>query len=36
MGLPTIVGIPGLVATLQNGERVTMDGAAGTVEILKD
>jgi rifampicin phosphotransferase len=36
MGLPTIVGIPGLVATLQNGQRVTMDGAAGTVEILSD
>lgn len=36
MGLPTIVGIPGLVAALQNGRRVTMDGAAGTVEILQD
>ena len=34
MGLPTIVGIPGLVATLQTGQRVTMDGAAGTVQIL--
>ncbi len=34
MGLPTIVGIPGLVTTLQNGQRVRMDGAAGTVEIL--
>jgi rifampicin phosphotransferase len=36
MGLPTIVGIPGLVATLQTGQRVTMDGAAGTVQILSD
>jgi phosphohistidine swiveling domain-containing protein len=34
MGLPTIVGIPGLVAALQNDQWVTMDGAAGTVEIL--
>jgi phosphohistidine swiveling domain-containing protein len=34
MGLPTIVGIPGLVATLQTGQRVRMDGAAGTVEII--
>ncbi len=36
MGLPTIVGIPGLVTTLQTGQRVTMDGAAGTVQILND
>jgi pyruvate,water dikinase len=34
MGLPTIVGIPGLVSTLRTGERVRMDGAAGTVERL--
>jgi len=34
MGLPTIVGIPDLVATLRTGERVRMDGAAGTVERL--
>jgi pyruvate,water dikinase len=31
MGIPTIVGIPGLTATLQSGQVVTMDGAAGTV-----
>jgi pyruvate,water dikinase len=31
MGIPTIVGIPGLTATLRTGQRVTMDGAAGTV-----
>jgi pyruvate,water dikinase len=31
MGIPTIVGIPGLVSTLQTGQVVTMDGAAGTV-----
>jgi len=34
MGIPTIVGIPGLTATLQTGQRVTMDGAAGTVRVL--
>lgn len=31
MGIPTIVGIPGLTAALTTGRRVTMDGAAGTV-----
>jgi pyruvate,water dikinase len=33
MGIPTIVGIAGLVTTLQTGQVVTMDGAAGTVRI---
>jgi phosphohistidine swiveling domain-containing protein len=32
MGIPTIVGILGLTSTLQTGQVVTMDGAAGTVE----
>ena len=31
MGIPTIVGILGLTSTLQTGQVVTMDGAAGTV-----
>jgi pyruvate,water dikinase len=31
MGIPTIVGIAGLVETLKTGQVVTMDGAAGTV-----
>ena len=31
MGIPTIVGIAGLVAALKTGQVVTMDGAAGTV-----
>ena len=31
MGIPTIVGIAGLTATLESGQVVTMDGAAGTV-----
>ncbi|MBM4142528.1 MAG: phosphoenolpyruvate synthase [Lentisphaerae bacterium] len=34
MGIPTIVGIPGLTAALKTGRRVRMDGAAGTVELL--
>lgn len=32
LGLPTIIGIKGLTAALKTGDRVTMDGAAGTVE----
>jgi pyruvate,water dikinase len=31
MGIPTIVGIPGLLETLATGTVVTMDGGAGTV-----
>jgi pyruvate,water dikinase len=34
MGIPTIVGILGLTSTLQTGQVVRMDGAAGTVEPL--
>ena len=34
MGLPAIVSIPGLIATLKTGQRVRMDGAAGTIKIL--
>jgi rifampicin phosphotransferase len=33
MGIPTIVGIAGLVSTLKTGQVVTMDGAAGTVRL---
>jgi len=36
MGIPTIVGILGLTSTLQTGQVVTMDGAAGTVELESD
>ena len=36
MGIPTIVGITGLVNTLSTGQRVKMDGRAGTVEIVSD
>ncbi len=35
MGIPTIVGILGLTSTLQTGQTVTMDGAAGTVELIE-
>ena len=34
LGIPAIVGIPGLTQSLRNGERVRMDGAAGTIERL--
>ena len=34
LGLPTIVGIPGLMDALRDGERVRMDGATGVVERL--
>ena len=33
MGLPTIVGLVGLTARVATGDRVRMDGAAGTVEV---
>ena len=33
MGIPTIVGIAGLVDTLRTGQVVTMDGGAGTVRV---
>ncbi|MFL6195042.1 MAG: PEP-utilizing enzyme, partial [Thermoanaerobaculia bacterium] len=33
MGIPTIVGIVGLVETLKTGQVVTMDGGAGTVVV---
>jgi rifampicin phosphotransferase len=33
MGIPTIVGIAGLVGTLKTGQVVTMDGGAGTVRL---
>ena len=34
LGLPAVVGIPGVVAALRDGERVRVDGAAGTIERL--
>ncbi|MFP5429475.1 MAG: phosphoenolpyruvate synthase [Gammaproteobacteria bacterium] len=34
LGIPAIVGIPGLTRALQDGERVRMDGSLGTIERL--
>ncbi|MES1243429.1 MAG: PEP/pyruvate-binding domain-containing protein [Acidobacteriota bacterium] len=34
MGIPTIVGVPGLTRRLQSGQTVSMDGAAGTVTLV--
>jgi phosphohistidine swiveling domain-containing protein len=36
MGIPIIVGIPGLIASLKSGMRIRMDGKAGTVELLDE
>jgi pyruvate,water dikinase len=36
MGIPTIVGITSLVARLRTGQRVRMDGARATIEILSE
>jgi pyruvate,water dikinase len=33
-GIPAVVGIPGLLETVSDGERVRLDGGAGTVERL--
>ncbi len=35
-GLPTVVGIPGLTRIVQDGERLRVDGAEGTVERLEE
>jgi pyruvate,water dikinase len=34
LGVPTIVGIPGLLRAVETGQRVRMDGAQGTVTFL--
>lgn len=36
MGIPTIVGIPGLTSTLKTGQTVSMDGSTGTIEIIEE
>jgi len=35
MGIPTIVGISGLLETIMDGDVVRMDGAVGTVEVIE-
>jgi rifampicin phosphotransferase len=36
LGIPAVVGVPGLTSILKDGDSVTMDGAAGTIEIHRD
>jgi pyruvate,water dikinase len=36
MGIPTIVGIPGLLKTVSNGQVVRMDGSSGTVDLIDE
>jgi pyruvate,water dikinase len=33
-GLPAVLGVDGATTTLRDGDRVAIDGAAGTVEVL--
>jgi pyruvate,water dikinase len=33
MGLPTIVGVPGLMSAIKDGQRLEVDGAAGVVRL---
>lgn len=35
MGIPAIVGINNLLSTLKDGDKVEMDGSAGTIRIIK-
>ncbi len=35
LGIPAVVGIPGLIDAVRNGERVRLDGRTGTVERLE-
>ncbi len=35
LGIPAVVGVPGLLSIVTDGERVRLDGAAGTVERLE-
>jgi pyruvate,water dikinase len=36
LGIPAVVGVPGLLAVVRDGERVRLDGGAGTVERLEE
>jgi phosphohistidine swiveling domain-containing protein len=33
-GLPAVVGVPGITRRVRDGQRLRVDGAAGTVEVL--
>jgi pyruvate,water dikinase len=34
LGIPAVVGVPGLMSRIRNGERVRLDGGSGMVERL--
>lgn len=36
LGIPAVVGVPGLMSTIRDGERVRLDGGSGIVERLDD
>lgn len=36
LGIPAVVGVPGLLATVRDGDRLRLDGATGTVEKLEE
>ena len=36
LGIPAVVGVPGLLQIVEDGEPVRLDGATGTVERLRD
>lgn len=36
LGIPAVVGVPGLMATIRDGEKVRLDGATGKVERLDE
>jgi pyruvate,water dikinase len=36
MGLPTIVGIKGLLDRVRNGQRIRMDGTSGVIQLVID
>jgi pyruvate,water dikinase len=36
LGLPTVVGLPGLMQTVHDGQVVELDGASGTVQLRID
>jgi pyruvate,water dikinase len=36
LGIPAVVGVPGLLRTVRDGDRLRLDGGAGTVEKLEE
>jgi pyruvate,water dikinase len=33
-GLPAVVGVPEITRRIRNGQRLRVDGAAGTIEVI--